>query len=309
MADKAQAPLDDLMMAMDVVDTLRHEQSVVEKEIAAGDRDAHMIAHLREIYAAQGIEVPDRILEAGVEGLKQDRFVYKPPPAGLSRALAYVYITRLSWSKWLAGGVAAVVVAVLAWQMLVVGPRERAVAALQRELSETIPQDIAGLVNRIEGLTAQDGILAEAERLAGDGRIAAEDGNADAARKAVNDLRTLSAQLSEVFEVRIVSRPGTTTGVERIPEVNRSAANYYIVVEAIGPDGTALTRSITSEEDSRTREVTIWAQRVSQALFERVREDKVTDGIVQDSLLGTKTRGTLEIDWQDGVREGAITEW
>jgi len=309
MSDKAQAPLDDLMMAMDVVDTLRHQQSVVEKEIASGDRDAHMLARLKEIYASQGIDVPEHILKEGVEGLKQDRFVYKPPQRGFSRYLAQIYITRLTWSKWAGGALVALIVAFGAWQFLVVGPQQRADAALQVELSEEIPQSLSELVARIDSLTSENTVLEEAQRLASAGQIAAADGNADAARTAVSDLRDLATRLNAVFKVRIVSRPDTTTGVERIPDVNPESANYYLVVEAIGPDGNSLTRSITSEENSQTRDVTIWGQRVSKALYEQIRDDKMDDGIVQSTLLGEKRRGTLDIDWTDGVLSGAITQW
>nr|MDJ0956301.1 DUF6384 family protein [Arenicellales bacterium] len=62
--DKTPArPLDDVMLAMDVVDTLRHQQLLVERELNTEDRDKKMMDRLREIYASQGIEVPDHVLE------------------------------------------------------------------------------------------------------------------------------------------------------------------------------------------------------------------------------------------------------
>jgi Family of unknown function (DUF6384) len=66
----AAAPkLDDLMLAMDVVDTLRHDQRLVERELSAASSDDAMIERLREVYKGQGIEVSDRILEEGVKAL------------------------------------------------------------------------------------------------------------------------------------------------------------------------------------------------------------------------------------------------
>ncbi|MBO6932287.1 MAG: hypothetical protein JJ856_22145, partial [Roseibium sp.] len=47
MASKTDAPLDDLMMAMDVVDTLRHEEGQVTKELQADQRDEAMVERLR----------------------------------------------------------------------------------------------------------------------------------------------------------------------------------------------------------------------------------------------------------------------
>ena len=53
-----KAPLDELMMAMDVVDTLRHDERVALKELDSDQRDAQMIARLRDLYRSQGIEGP-----------------------------------------------------------------------------------------------------------------------------------------------------------------------------------------------------------------------------------------------------------
>ncbi len=309
MADKPDAPLDDLMMAMDVVDTLRHDEQLVAKELGADNRDERMIARLREIYASQGIEVPDHILQAGVEGLKEDRFVYAPPSAGAMRLLAHIYVARMTWSKWLGGLVLACVILVAGWQLLVVAPRERAAAALQVELTREIPETLTTLSQRIAGLNPEKSALDEAQRLIDIGQTAAKDRKIEAARKAVADLRTLASELAAVYDVRIVSRPGTPTGVTRIPDANPNANNYYLVVEAIGPDGKVVERTVKSEEDGEEKKVTIWAQRVPESTFERVRKDKEKDGIVQDNLLGTKVRGKLGIDWKDVVETGAITTW
>lgn len=73
----AEAPLDDLMLAMDVVDTLRHDMRIAERELGDDERRATLKKRLKEIYSAQGIDVPDSILEDGVKALEEDRFVYK----------------------------------------------------------------------------------------------------------------------------------------------------------------------------------------------------------------------------------------
>ncbi|MEM8704688.1 MAG: DUF6384 family protein, partial [Pseudomonadota bacterium] len=204
-ADKSDAPLDDLMMVMDVVDTLRHEESQVARELKADERDAAMVDRLRQVYASQGIEVPDHILKAGVEDLKRDRFVYSPPKTGFQRTLAMVYISRDTWSKWLAGACAVLVVAVVAWYFFVVMPKQRAEADLTARL-EALPAAYTELVGRIDSLTEDAGVETTAATLAEDGRLALQDGNNDAAFKAEQDLRDLAARLQQVFEVQIVSR-------------------------------------------------------------------------------------------------------
>ena len=98
-AKQDKPPLDDIMLAMDVVDTLRHRQLLVERELKTEDRDAKMKQRLREIYASQGIDVPDHVLEQGVAALKEGRFVYQPPSGGLQTSLARLYISRDKWGK------------------------------------------------------------------------------------------------------------------------------------------------------------------------------------------------------------------
>jgi anti-sigma-K factor RskA len=308
MASKSDAPLDDLMMAMDVVDTLRHEEGQVARELKTNERDAAMVERLRQVYASQGIDVPDHILKAGVEDLKRDRFVYSPPSAGFQRTLAMIYISRSTWSKWLAAVVAVVIVCIAAWYFIVKLPAQRAEADLLARL-QALPATYTELVGRIDSLTENTEIEADAARLATDGNLALSDGNNEAAFKAEADLRDLAGRLQEVFEVRIISREGVPTGVSRIPESNPDTENYYIVVEAVDADGKILERRIVSEESSKAELVDKWGQRVSETIYNAVRRDKMEDGIVQKGVLGQKRRGELDIKWRSGVQDGAITKW
>ncbi|ERP93973.1 hypothetical protein HCG46_01560 [Labrenzia sp. PO1] len=308
MASKSDAPLDDLMMAMDVVDTLRHEEGQVARELKTDERDAAMVERLRQVYASQGIDVPDHILKAGVEDLKRDRFVYSPPSAGFQRTLAMIYISRSTWSKWLAAVVAVVIVCIAAWYFIVKLPAQRAEADLLARL-QALPATYTELVGRIDSLTENTEIEANAARLATDGNLALSDGNNEAAFKAEADLRDLAGRLQEVFEVRIISREGVPTGVSRIPESNPDTENYYIVVEAVDADGKILERRIVSEESSEAELVDKWGQRVSETIYNAVRRDKMEDGIVQKGVLGQKRRGELDIKWRSGVQDGAITKW
>jgi hypothetical protein len=52
--------IDDLMLAMDVIDTLRHNQDFVARELDEPRREAALMDRLREIYRGQGITVAAR---------------------------------------------------------------------------------------------------------------------------------------------------------------------------------------------------------------------------------------------------------
>lgn len=57
-AGAAGQTLDELMLAMDVVDTLRHQDNLVARELDESRREAELIARLRQIYESQGLPFP-----------------------------------------------------------------------------------------------------------------------------------------------------------------------------------------------------------------------------------------------------------
>jgi hypothetical protein len=285
------------MLAMDVVDTLRRRERLVKRELDAAGREEDLKERLRKIYHAQGIEVPDRILEEGVAALKEDRFVYQPPTGGLGVRLARLYVSRGRWGKWVLGG-AGVLIAALAINYLVfVAPR----AALPEELAEAHAQVIE--------LAASDEARQSAERLLNAGTAAFGEDDADAARAALRALEDMRTTLEQEYALRIVNRPGERSGVWRVPDVNTRARNYYIVVEAVDPAGRVLTVPVTSEETGKTERVTKWGLRVDEETFERVARDKQDNGIIERDRFGYKNRGYLVPEYEMPTTGAAITDW
>ena len=110
-------------------------------------RDEQLVARLRELYKSQGIEVPDRIIEEGVKGLKESRFVYTPPRPGLARTLALIWVRRV---RSTASGSAppSLVLAILFgyYQYRAsCAPREQAAEDARVELAQTLPRDLDAL--------------------------------------------------------------------------------------------------------------------------------------------------------------------
>ena len=309
-APAAAAPpkLDDLMLAMDVVDTLRHQDSVVARELGQDERDAALKERLRQIYESQGLTVTDRILEEGIRALKESRFVYTPTPPGMGRTLARLWVARRPVGMALA--VVLLVGAVfLGWRSFERNAAERAAAEAQAEVTVTLPAAVGKAADTARAAAIDPAAKAEAERLAADGEAAVKAADAAAMHAAIAELDGLTATLNQAYTLKIVSRPGEDTGVFRIPQVNEQARNYYLVVEAVTPSGTALALPVTSEEDGATKTVSKWAVRVPKATFDAVRADKSDDGIVEDATLGEKAKGSLAVDYRMPVSGGAITDW
>lgn len=304
-----KAPLDDVMLAMDVVDTLRHEERLVTRELGAEAREAELLERLRKIYHDQGIEVPDHILQEGVKALAESRFTYSPPPDTLSTRLARIYVSRGRWGRPALAVLAALLI-ILGGYFLVYRPYQASVAEAARlELAESLPARMDELYTSIYNETKVQSALELARPWVDRGKAAAARGDREGALAAIEELETIHETLLAEYSLRIVNRPGQDTGVWRFPENNTEATNYYLVVEAIAPNGSTLTLPITNEETGQTEEVSIWAIRVPEITYESVRADRLDDGIIQRNILGIKQYGFLETDYTMPVLDGAITQW
>lgn len=303
-------PLDDVLLAMDVVDTLRHRERLVARELDAAGREAELIARLKEIYAAQGIEVPEHILRDGVKALEERRFVYEPPEPGIMVRLARIYVSRDRWVKPLVAIVAALGIGWAAWQFGYVQPKERREAALVIELTETLPAEARRIRNLIADVSDEAAAVEKADALLASALLAAQQQEPKAARESLEALLMLRADLMTSYSVRVVYGPGEPySGVFRIPEDVENARNFYLIVEAVDASGNLVEVPIDSEEDRRSARVTRWGQRVSEETFQRVGADKSDDQIIQNDILGRKPAGRITPIWDIDTPGGAILEW
>ena len=418
---KQKIDLDEVMLAMDVVDTLRHQQSLVERELASDERDEALVDKVKRIYASQGLEVTEEIIAEGVAALREDRFAYRPPPPKGSMWLAKLYVNRSRWAKRAAVGAILVAAIFLIYRLAYVRPEARRQMRAAQDINTQISQQqdqISVAKQRMENLNqslsnakskaaqhsevAAQGLLAEAgqqlagaqtklqaldklsvtpnldtdalsqkgnaikhrldqrkslvgevnasldkaeaaltglsqltvlpqklvsqrnnlltetkeeaarrqaEKLYADALAALHRGDLEGALKGSAALQQLQEQVMREYEVRIVSRPGTPSGVWRQPPNRPGVRNYYLIVEAVTPKGERLSLPITSEEDGITKNVQQWGLRVNSAVFDRVRRDKMDDGIVQNNRLGVKERGYLNPQYLMSTTGGAITKW
>jgi hypothetical protein len=300
--------LDDLMLAMDVVDTLRHQETVALRELDGDARRVELVKRLKEIYAGQGIAVADDIVEAGVRALDEQRFVYRPGPPGLARTLALLWIDRRRWGLGFGAAVLIAVLAIGGYGYFVVGGARRAAEAARIEITETLPAALA----RAKAAALDEAKSPEATARVGEvvGRAESAIARKDAAQAkvAIGEIDGLVATLHDSWQVRIVTRPGERSGIWRVPAKSK-ARNYYLIVEQIGADGRVQPRTVVNEEDGSTQTVTKWGQRVPQSTYDQVARDKQDDGIIGMTRLGEKRRGDLDVRWTLPVLPGAITKW
>ena len=331
--------LNDVMLTMDVADTLRYQEQLIERELSVVDADRAMIDKVRRMYESQGIKVSDRIIAEAVAALREERFTYKPPDKNAKTGLARLYVNRGFWSKAVLITLALFFCAVMAYQWFVAGPAKRSQAqatqslettwesfqksrpvaaiaaegqkrytAAKKALAKGETKTVSAKVKELEQLTLlprqletslKQSLYTAKEKRARDiannyyeeGRAALTRGNIGIAAKAGENLAELENVLQTEYQLKIVSRPNESSGAVRMPPNNPSAQNYYIIVEAMTADGEKITLPITSEEDGKKQSVSRWGFRVSRDDYERVRRDKMDDGIIQDNRFGLKKRG------------------
>jgi len=300
-AQEEPRKLDDVMLAMDVVDTLRHRTRIVDMELNEAAREEQLIARLKEIYGAQGIEVPDKILKDGVKALAEQRFVYKPPPDTFSVKLAKLYVSRKKWlpaAMTFTGAIAALLIGLQVFW-----------AIPQANEWKAMPTEISRLLAEGQALAIEPTVDAQLGNIAAEGQRAVANNDHDAARAQVASLKDMNERLAQEYDIRIVSRPDEDSGFWRQSTERPDAMNYYLVVEAVAPGGQVLTLPITSIETQKTERANIWAQRVAKETFDRVAAEKTGTGLITNDVLGRKARGELKPRFETPVPGGALTDW
>jgi len=394
MSASAETKFDDVMVAMDVVDTIRHEKSLVETELSGDARRDELVAKLRDIYRAQGLEVSDDILQKGVAALEERRFVHETLKPGLNRTLATIYVRRGKYAFRSAVAAVAIIAGIAIpktiYHYAVVAPKERAAAELNIALSERLPRELndavaaatlaardvpnadvqlsaverakqdalaalaareadkagksiaaivdirkqlesraASAIREREAKAAVAGLTAEATAVIADARAAAKEpsavkavetlavdlervaksGDRGAFATAKAKLMNLTDEIKLPLTIKIVDRPKVMAGVFRMRNNDPKTKVFYLVVEALRPDGTAVPRQIRNVETDRTETVSLWAIRVSEGTYQKVAADKKNDGFINEREVGTKPAGALDIVWSVTTGGETITKW
>ena len=296
-----EAPLEELMVAMDVVDTLRHQQDLAERELDSDARRERFMVRLRELYQAQGIDVPDHVLEQGIDALEEERFEYVPVKSSWRTKLAYLWVSRGRWGKPVAF-FAILCSALLAIYVLVEVLPERSARA-------QLPQVIKASFSNIEKVSKVAVVTSKAQQSVESAQIAISNGDYDRASEISDQLSATLSSLESEYIIRVVSRANERSGIWREPPNNVSAKNYYLIVEGLDARNNIVAVEILNQENNTLKTVNKWGLRVSESVFNRVAADKRDDGIIQNNQVGEKQRGYLTPSYDIDTTGATITEW
>ncbi|TLX15884.1 DUF6384 family protein [Rhizobium sp. MHM7A] len=150
----------DLIVASDIVDTIRNDERLIDHELGSEDRKKALKARLKDMYKAQGMEVSDAVIEEAVQRKDAERFIFKPMKAGVSRFLWTSYVRRNKYALRLSVAVGVVVLGVVGYNaaqyQFVEKPALEAARHLELQLAEVLP-------NRLKAVS--EDALASATRL------------------------------------------------------------------------------------------------------------------------------------------------
>lgn len=296
-----QAPLEDVMAAMDVVDTLRHEQGIAARELDTSGRRERLLDRLRDMYQAQGITVPDHILEEGIDALEQERFEYIPVEPSWRTKLAHVWVSRKRWGKPLGFFTLLSVIFFGIYVVVEVLPERRMRAELPSRLQMSLTQ--------IKQTAKNSQVVDTAQQQVNSGQRALENDDYEQASYVLEQLESTSDRLDAQYDIRVVSRIDENSGVWRVPPDNPDVRNFYIIVEALDARNKAVSVNVLNQENNQRELVKVWGLRVSEQMFYKVAADKRDDGIIQNNKVGRKEIGLLEPTFTIETTGATITEW
>jgi len=301
--------LDDVMLAMDVVDTLRHEQNLLTRDLNVEDRRAALIERLRGIYEAQGIEVPDAVLMDGVMALEEERFKFVPAKPGFGTKLAHIYIGR---KKWLPLVYSLMAVIFGAWAInyaAFVRPGQAETRRVSSLLDEALPKRLEDFKTRALGTNPQTDVAVRINNLANETETALQAKDVDLAQTRLNNLGDLTKTLEQSYELRVVNKEREPSGVFLTPKSGGDIRNYYLIVQPIDGAGEIIRVLIEDEEYRKTIWSSKFGVRVPVDVFNAVAADKSDDLIIQNDILGRKEIGALEASFNFERPGGYITDW
>jgi len=297
------APISDDLLAMDVADTLQREAS-----LAVADNAARAEA-LRSHYSAFGIELSDRAIADGVAARNDNRYRHIPKVRGLRVQLARLYISRRRWVPLTLAAILSVAV-VLGGYVLAYQPyRNAQLQQAELELAQMMPATMDALYGTIHEETKVQQAESQAVAARDRGLAAAKQGDRAGAQQAIADLTAIRDALRAEYQLKIVDSPDGKWGFWTFPQSNSEATNYYLVVQAIGADDSAITLPIRSEETGRTEKVSVWGERVPEDVYRAVEADKEDNGVIEHNLIAVKEFGFLTPGYLIPTLGGELTRW
>ncbi|ROL74540.1 DUF6384 family protein [Pseudomonas vranovensis] len=159
------------------------------------------------------------------------------------------------------------------------------------------------LQQRLQAMPLAAGDRAQLQALLAQANNSLHEQNVPQARYQLEHLKQMLDFAAVPLTVQIVDRTGIKSGVERCYDpagCNRGedtdkGKSWFLVVEATDAGGISVEVPVTSAETGKQRWARLFAVRVSQAEYLKVKVDKLDDGHIDDRMMGSKAANSLTL--------------
>jgi hypothetical protein len=332
----AELDLAEAMRIMDVASALRRERETVEQEFNRDEIRARLRDKLRNTAELTGEQLTPEQLETAINWYFNNLHEYKPPKAGLETTLAHVYVRRGLIGKWLLG---VGVVVLIGWWLMTsssspissagrlarrqaAAGREQAQAVAARQQREQEFEKVASVIARdadtIMTLSQDADVQQDVEGWKARVEILRREHNLEQLKEIARQVADLRDVLDDEYTVFVMAGEQSRSAFERFYEDEQGTrlSGYYVIVEARDARGQVLSKRIRNDETNSVEQVAQWAERVPAEVYERLKADKLSDGILNETRFAEKKLGQREeevvmkgADSQPLQRSSQITKW
>ena len=299
---------------MDVARAIREEQLTVEQQFQIEETRAK----IRERLIASAQVAGDNVTAAEVDVAIQLYFdnlnVYRDPPWGFQRLLAQMYVwrVRLVSAMAIVGAIGLGVWLAFFNPSMPWSSQSRATQAVRHA-----EQEARSVLDRLNVFSKKDEAATRAiDDLTKEFHAVEATENIAAIQQSQLRMTNLLASLEEQSELQIITGAGRYSLVTKEWTKGENALGYYAIVEARSRDGRILSRTIKDAETGKSRSVSQWGEQIPKEVYDRLRADKASDGVLNETRFAEKKRGSLSeqvlLPGSDGqpVKRGMqITDW
>lgn len=307
----------EMLRIMDVATALRQDRELVEEQLNVEALKERLKERMLEAAKVTGESVTPEEVDAAIRQYYSGLYSFREPKPSLSVALAHLWVRRFAifWTAW-----ASLAVVAIGWWLFL----SPSAPLSSRGRNHRRVEDLAAAIDRtgrdVRELAADEAVAPEVDRLAAEAEVHRKRDDAEGLEAVRKNLADLEKRLGEAYTVGVVSGANRKSAVDRYyrdpGRDSRRIAGYYLIVEARAPDGTVLTRRIHDDQDDSYKDVATWAERVPEAVFERLKQDKRKNGTLNETAFAVKRKGYPEeeitMPGPDGkplARLGRITKW
>ena len=309
----ADMSIEEVMRVMDVASTMRREQEVVEREFNLETSKQLLRDKLKSTAQLTGEPLTHEQIEAAVNWYYDRQHEYKEPAKNLTWYLAHLYVARVTIISFAAP---IILTAAAIWGFWFAPFAPFSKSNLYEAQLRAANDQISKRYNAIESIALTEDAKTQASQLSSQAKAHLENKELQPLKEISNRMQTIESRLKEEFELKVMAGENVQSAIRRDFDEGSKISGYYLIVQAKDAAGNPIKRRIQNIEDDKFLSVDRWAEKIPKSVYDRLKNDKLQDGILNETLFGTKQRGRLDVqiemldsNGQPIKRSGQITNW